>query len=280
MWQKIRRWGLEMYAFLTAPFVVRNCLSMIGVMAGIFFLTFGWLKCYTAHGDSTQVPNYVGLSFREAAKKVRSRDFNAAISDSIYIPGKPPGEVISQNPKADSYVKEGRTVYFTVTKNNPDIVRLPGLVGRDDYEMYSRKLSRMGLKPRIAARIAMPRFAPNTIIAVLYRGDTITQKIRQGYSVEVGAMVDFVVTEEETLTVNVPDCMCKTFDAVRFIIEASGLSLGTVVKDATVTNQETAYIWKQTPKYNPNEIMRKGESIDLYLTQEKPKSCSEVIEED
>ena len=56
--------------------------------------------------------------------------------------------------------------------------------------------------------------------------------------------------------------------------------MGTVVKDATVTNQETAYIWKQTPKYNPNEIMRKGESIDLYLTQEKPKSCSEVIEED
>ena len=275
IWLNIRRFGLESYAFLTAPFVVRNCLSMLALVTGFLVLSFWWLKCYTHHGESLQVPNYVGMSFREAAKKARARDFAVAISDSLYVPGKPPGEITAQNPAPDSRVKEGRTLYFTVTKNNPDIIKLPNLAGGDDYDLYSRKLSRLGLKPRIVARVPDPRLEPNTIVAVVYRNDTITSKIRRGdFSVEMGATIDFVVSEKITLNVAIPDCECQTFGAAKFILQTSSLSIGAVIKDGTVTDEQTAYVWRQSPRYDANSTMRVGEQMDLYLTQERPQKCA------
>lgn len=273
MWQRLRRFGVELYSFFTAPFVVKNCLGMLGAMAVVLMLTFWWLKCYTNHGESVQVPNYVGMSFREAARKARARDFGVAVSDSLYVPGKPPGEITAQDPKAESRVKEGRTIYFTVTKNNPDIVKLPDLTGGDDYDLYSRKISRMGLKPRIVARAADPGAPANVILAVIYKGDTITRKLRAGYSVEMGATLDFVVSEEVKTTVNIPDCVCQTLDAAKFLLQTSELSVGTIIKDASVTDPESAYVWRQMPKYDPNGTMRKGEQIDLYITQDKPSTC-------
>ena len=275
IWLKIRRLGIELYCFLTAPFIVRNCLGLLGFFGGLFLLTFWWLKCYTNHGESLQVPSYVGMRLREAAQKARARDFAVTVNDSMYVPGKPPGEIVAQNPAPHSRVKEGRTIYFTVTKNNPDIIKLPELAGSDDYDLYSRKCSRLGLKPRIAARVADPRLAPNTIVAVLYRGDTITPYLRNGFQVEMGATIDFLVSEQVTLTVMIPDCVCQTYDAAKFLISSSNLSVGAVIHDGTVENEQTAYVWRQTPKFEPDATMRVGEQIDLYLTQAKPAGCGD-----
>jgi len=246
---------------------------MVGLLTTLFLMTFWWLRCYTNHGESIQVPSYVGMGFREAFRKARSRDFQVAVSDSIYVPGKAPGEIISQNPAPESRVKEGRTIYFTIAKNNPDILKLPDLASGDDYDIYSRKLSLMGLKPRIAARVADPKVGTNTILAVIYKGDTITYKIRGGYKVEMGTAVDFVVSDKIMLNVAIPECVCQTLDAAKFLIQTSNLSVGTIIPNGTVTNPETAYVWRQSPKFDPNGIMRAGEQIDLWITQEKPVDC-------
>ncbi|MBN8677087.1 MAG: PASTA domain-containing protein [Chitinophagales bacterium] len=280
IWYRIRRIGVEMYAFFTTPFVLKNCLGMVSLMTLFLMLTFWWMKCYTNHGESVEVPSYEGMSFREAAKKARSRDFGVAVSDSIYVPGEPPGKIVSQDPKPKSRVKEGRTIYFTVTKNNPDILKLPNLKAGDDYEIYSRRLARIGLKPRIVARAADPGVGPNTIIAVIYKGDTITEQLRvKDVPVEMGATIDFVVSEEVTLTVIMPDCVCHTLSEAKFKLQVSELSIGAVIKDATVTDEENAYVWRQSPKFDANGTMRKGEKMDLYITQNKPSSCASKPDE-
>ncbi len=273
VWLIIRRIGLEVYSFLTAPYVVRNCMWLIATMGILLVLTLWWLKCYTHHGESVQVPNFVGMGFREAMVKAQARGFEVVINDSIYVPEKPPGVVLLQNPKPESRVKEGRTIYFTIAKRNPDIVRLPNLVGNDDYDLYSRKCLRLGLKPRVIARVADPRLAPNTIVAVLFRGDTITEAIRYGYEVEMGAEIDFVVSEQVALLVEIPNCLCLTYDAARFLITSNQLNVGAVINDGTVVDQMSAYVWRQSPAYEPNGTLRVGEQIDLYLTQELPPHC-------
>ena len=91
--------------------------------------------------------------------------------------------------------------------------------------------------------------------------------------VEMGATIDFVVSEEVTLTVNMPDCVCHTLSEARFLLQTSELNLGTVTKDASVDDEENAFVYRQTPKFDPNGTMRKGEQIDLYITQERPASC-------
>ena len=76
----------------------------------LLVLTLWWLRCYTNHGESIEVPNFVGSSYKEALRIAKAKDFNVAITDSIYLEGKLPGEVLTQNPKAKSFVKEGRTI--------------------------------------------------------------------------------------------------------------------------------------------------------------------------
>lgn len=273
MWQAIRRFGIELYCFFTAPVFVKNCLGMAGVLFGFFLLTFWWMKCYTNHGESMEVPNFREMNLREASKKAKARDFRVAITDSIFMPGKPPGEIISQNPEPGSRVKEERTIYFTVTKNNPDVVRLPDLAGGDDYDMYSRKVARLGVKPRITGRVNDPKVEPNTIIEVIFRGDTITDKLDQGISIEMGATLDFVVSEQVSLTVEIPDCVCMTYDAAKFLIQTSQLNLGSTVKDGTVTDPERAFVYRQSPRFSAGGSMRVGEQVDLYLTQNRPSGC-------
>ena len=107
IWLAIRQAGFEVYSFLTAPFVVRNCLGLIGFFSGLFLLTFWWLKCYTNHGESQEVPNFVGMGYRAASAMAMSSDFDVVVNDSIYVPGKPPGQVLAQNPTPGSRVKEG-----------------------------------------------------------------------------------------------------------------------------------------------------------------------------
>lgn len=247
----------------------------MGVLSGLFLLMFWWLTCYTNHGESVQVPNYVGMSIREASKKARSRNFSVAISDSIYMSGKPPGQVLDQHPKPDSKVKEGRTIYLTIAKFNPDVIKLPALVDGDNYDLYSRKLINMGLNPRIVARVPKPDYNANTIMAVIYHGDTITEKIRnrRDFTVRMEESIDFVVSEKVMLNVNIPDCVCQTYNAAKFLIQTSNLVVGAVIKDATVSDPETAYVWRQSPGFDENGMMRVGEQLDLYLTQDKPKAC-------
>jgi beta-lactam-binding protein with PASTA domain len=273
IWQIIRRTGLEIYCFATAPLVVKNCLGMLTISGLLLVLTMWWLKCYTNHGESTEVPNFAGLSYKEALRIAKSKDFQVAITDSIYMEGKLPGEVLSQNPKAKSHVKEGRTIYFTIVKNNADLVTLPGLVGNDDYEIYRRQCERLKIKTRISARAQNARLEPNTILAVIYRSDTITTQLRRGYKIEMGATLDFVVSEAGGDDVPVPKVLCLSYDEARFIINSSGLSVGQVLKDATVDNASAAWVWKQSPVSGDEVTVKSGQAIDLYLTQDVPQGC-------
>lgn len=239
----------------------------------LLVLTLWWLRCYTNHGESNEVPNFVGSSYKEALRIAKAKDFNVAITDSIYLEGKLPGEVLTQNPKAKSQVKEGRTIYFTIVKNNADLVTLPGYVGNDDYEIYSRQCQRLKIKTRISARIQNSRLEPNTILAVIYRSDTITAQLKRGYKIEMGATLDFVVSEAGTDEVPVPNVTCMSYDEARFVINSSGLNVGQVLKDGTVDNASTAWVWKQTPVSGDEMVIKTGQSIDLYLTQNVPNGC-------
>ena len=271
IWQFIRRIGLEIYCFLTAPLVVKNCLSMLTLGGLLLVFSLWWMKCYTNHGESVEVPNFVGMSYKEAVRAAKSNDFNIAITDSVYIEGKLPGEVIAQSPKNKSLVKEGRTIYLTIVKNSADMVTLPPLAGSDDFDMYARQCARLNIKTRISGRVQDARLEPNTIVAVIYRADTVTHLLRSGYKIEMGATLDFVVSEAATNDVTTPDVLCLTYDEARFLLSSSGLSIGQVFKDGTVSDPASAIVWKQMPL--SGNLLTTGQPIDIYLTQDTPQGC-------
>ncbi len=83
-------------------------------------------------------------------------------------------------------------------------------------------------------------------------------------------MLQFVVSVRHTGMVPIPDMVRKTYEAV-FLISGMNLNIGTIYGE--VTDRSTAYIWKQEPAYVPDEMLRMGEQVSLYLVQERPAGC-------
>jgi beta-lactam-binding protein with PASTA domain len=272
--QKVKRWGREVFLFLTSFIFLKNLVGIFAFLGLLFFCTTWWMTCYTNHGESLQVHDYVGLELDDAIRKAKSRSFSIVVNDSIYIPGKSPNVVIGQNPTPLSRVKEDRKIYLSITKTIADLLTLPNLFdGSDDYYSYQTKLERLGLKSRIVGRQYSSKLEENTILEVIYGKDTITDDLDKKIQVPEGVEIGFIVTEKGGGSVPVPNLICQKYDAARFVIGNYNLNIGSVIKDATVTSETTAYVYKQVPRYSASKSVRVGEQIDLYLTQQRPDNC-------
>jgi hypothetical protein len=75
--------------------------------------------------------------------------------------------------------------------------------------------------------------------------------------------------------VDIPDCVCQTLEAARFLLQTRNLNVGSILSNSSVTDRNTAYVWKQNPPYEPDAILRVGDQVDLWLTQELPANCPE-----
>jgi beta-lactam-binding protein with PASTA domain len=249
---------------------------MIAAVVGFVALTLWFLKCYTNHGESLQVHNYIGMRLKEARKMAENRSFHIVITDSIFIVGKEPGVVLEQNPKPLSRVKEDRSIYLTITSAVADFVMLPNITGgNDDYDRFYKKITGLDVKGQVIDHRFDARLEPNTILEVIYNGDTITNQLNTGFKVPKGSMLSFIVSSREGSTVTLPDLVCKQFDAAKFIVSNYSLNIGTIVRDATVSDDAKAYIWKQEPAFEEGKTIRVGEQINLYLTQKVPDGCGE-----
>lgn len=275
---KIKDWskkaGIETYNFVSSGIFLRNFGGIVGTISLSLLLTFWWINCYTRHGKSLLVEDYVGLDMDHAISRAKGNNFEIVINDSTFIPGKEPGVILVQNPKPKSSVKKNRKIYVSVTKRVPEPIILPDLRGgNDDYDNFSKKCGRKYITTEVSKRVFSNRLEPNTILEVYYNGEKITDKLNEGYSIPKGSTVQCEVTQRGGGTVPVPELVCKKYDAASFLVGTFNLSIGSVIADNTVTDQNTAYVWRQVPRYSASGNMKVGEQIDIYLTQYKPRDC-------
>jgi len=273
-WNKLKYFSGETFRFLISPIFLKNFLGIMSLLAVLIFFSFLWMHCYTKHGKTLQVHDYTGMPLDEAIKIAKKKSFSIVVNDSIYLPEKAPNTVLTQNPKPLSRVKENRKIYLSITKSNPDMITIPDLLGgNDDYRNYKRKLERLRVKSDIVGRRFNSKLEANTILEVIYKGDTITEMLDTGYKVAMGTTVEFIVTEKSGGSVPVPNVVCQKYDAAQFLIGNYNLNVGSVIEDETIKDKYTSYIWKQVPPYRRGAKMKVGGQIDLYLTQYRPDDC-------
>ena len=273
--ETLKYYGKEAYYFLSSGIFLKNFAGILGTLFIVLFITFRWMKCYTKHGESLQVHDYIGMNIEDAIAKAEARSFNMIVNDSISRPDLSPGEIIDQKPDPLSRVKEDRTIYLQIVKTNPDMKKLPDLVGNYDFNHYSNKLARKGIQSKISKRIYNEKYKENTILYLYYNGNKITEEdINKGIEVPEGSTLEFVVTERGGTVVASPNLVCMSYREAQFLINSSNLSIGSVINDKTVTNKDEAYIWRQIPDYAPNQNIRMGSQYDLYLTQYRPDGCN------
>jgi beta-lactam-binding protein with PASTA domain len=265
--EKTKSFGREAWYFVSSKVFLLNFGKTLGIMAGLLFLTFWGVKCFSRHGDSMKVGKYVDRNIKEVIREAEGDGFEIIVTDSLYKEGFPADLVIDQNPSANSLVKEGRTIYIKITKAAGDLIQLPDIAGRDEIAFYIQNLEMLGVKAGKIDTVLDANLTDGTIKQVLVRGQDVTGILGgvPGVKVPQGSAVDFVISKRESDEAEVPNLVGKTADECSLFLESMGLLLGTVTPDATVTNQNTARVTKTEP--TAGLMLKKGSTVHIYTTE-------------
>lgn len=107
--------------------LLTNIAAMIAVGFLLVYGTLAWLDHWTEHGKVAIVPDVKGDSYSEAVARLEADGFDVVLSDSVYNRNSRPGVVVEQNPKLDTKVKPGRTIYLTINAISPKSVTIPAI---------------------------------------------------------------------------------------------------------------------------------------------------------
>lgn len=249
----------------TKIFMLHFSLS-VGVVLVVLFITYLWLSSFTNHGESITVPDLKGMKFQELEAFLADKNMQVKIADSsTFMIDKPPGVVIEQDPAPNEKVKDGRTIYVTITRTVPPQVKFPNLIDVSQRQAEAI-LNSYGL--RVGQLIYKPDLAKNAVLAVMFKGASL----KPGDEIKKGSVVDLVLGDGiGNTTVDVPDFMGLTLDEVMFVLQGSSLNQGAIIFDESVRDSASAKVYRQIPEPGDSALIKQGESIDFFFTENPEK---------
>jgi UDP-N-acetylmuramate--alanine ligase len=259
------------WRLLKSGYFWKNFAAAIFFFVLCFFLLRMGLYLYTAHGNSTDLPDFVGMQKVEAENAADDLGLKLKFEKGPFDPNRPPGQVVLQHPKAGAGVKKNRSIYLTILTDEAPLIQLPTLVGNYDYTQYSTRIERMGdIRSKIREQVYDPKQEENTILHIFFGETKVTDAmLRSGYEVPQGSMLEFVVTVRQTGEVKVPDYKCKPFGVVEFLLDGSNLLVGEI--HGNVSNQSEAFVMRTDPP--GGKMVPVGSKFDIYLSQRRPDDC-------
>ncbi len=272
--ENLKAFAKEVWLFLSSGIFLKNFAMMIGLLVGIALFSNWFLGCYTNHGESVQVDDFTGMELSDAKRQGRDKDFQFEVLDSVWKEGKPSGIILSQTPKPLSRVKEGRKIYLTIT-GEPESYRLPDIkLSAYEFDRYSKKLAMNGVKSRVKERVYDRKQAEGSILYFYHDGKKVTEnEVKSGYYVMPGDVLEFVVTEQRSNELQVPDIVCMNYSAAEFLVSSSNLIIGTVNEEGAISSQSSAYVSRQDPA--AGQPMQMGGQITVWLSQSLPPGCED-----
>lgn len=277
MWEKTKAFFKEIYYFISSKIFLTDFAKMLGMIALALFMIFWLMTCFTRHGESLKVGNYVGKNMKQVEDLIDDDGFEYVVTDSIFRENFPPDMVLEQNPAPSSYVKTGRTIYLKITKAAGDLVLLPDLAGRDDLVSYTEALKTIGIRVGRIDTIPDANLSDGTVVKIMVKGRDVYADLAKGIRLPQGSQIDLAVTRRETNETTVPNFIengrYMTAEEYGFIVESRELKIGQIIKDASVTDEHTAFISKIYP--SKGTILTKGDSITIYLTQKDVTKSSQ-----
>ncbi|MDR3340294.1 MAG: PASTA domain-containing protein [Candidatus Symbiothrix sp.] len=106
---------------------VKNLLAAILVIVVLVLAVLSWLKIYTQHGQSVEIPDVKGLLVEKAEPIFASRDLNYQVIDSVFSRGAKPGSIVESVPPIGSKVKRGRTIYLKINSYTAQLISIPNV---------------------------------------------------------------------------------------------------------------------------------------------------------
>ncbi len=243
---------------------------------GCLLLTILFLRWYTHHGQSLSLPDYVGEHLSDAVRDAKKKSFRIQVLDSVFLVGEDGGIIVSQNPVADSKVKQKRKIYVTVTKYQPDkipVMRLPVLYGKS-FDRKKLELQQGFEIEAVKVGSTYDRGPPDHILEVRYNGETIidSRQRKEDVEIEKGGKLEMIVSKSTGGLLTVPDLSCKSYEEALFQLETLSLVIGETIPDVGLRAEE-GFVYRQVP--DPGSSIAMGEPVTLYLSREPAPGCIE-----
>lgn len=216
---------------------------IVALLAAIAYLGSGLLG--GGSDEMVPVPNFIGMNYTEEIKNNSEYDsFTFRIIEEQDTSGDyEDGEVMEQDPEADTEVKEGTRITLTIAEvDNGDtgdetMVAVPSIIGKS-YENAQSALRAAGLN------VSRTEQSSETIA----EGYVISCDPDVGTQVATGSTVNVVVsTGSANTNKTVPNLTGLTQDQAKAALEKVGLKLGSVTEEessaqaGTVINQTVPY---------------------------------------
>lgn len=263
--------------FLKSKTFKRNALAAIGIFIFLIVLNMFFLRIYTNHGNSVEIPELKGKTSNEVAAILDDLDLRFQIGDSVYSKETAPGTVLDQYPKAGMKVKENRIIFITLCALSQEMIAMPQLTDIS-YRQAINLIESNGL---IAGNIEyQPSEFPNLVLEQKVDG----KRIGVGEKIAKGSVVDLVLGSDSNGEASeVPTLFGRNLAEARLTIGEAFLNVGTINWDESIITEEQknkALIWKQTP--DPAEIFEvaRGTAIDIWLTLDPTKLQAKTQEEE
>lgn len=249
----------ELIRFLKSRIFWINALVIIIVIIMSIGLVYKWLDSFTDHGNSVSVPDLKGMNIKKVDDFLKTKNLSFKIADSsVYLLDQKPGTIVEQDPQPDEKVKQGRTIYLTITRSSAPMVKVPAL---KDVSLRQAEaiLAASGL--RMGEQIFKPDLAKNAVLSMMING----KDLKAGTDVPKGSAIDLIVGDGLGNTVvTVPSLIGLTYDEALFVLKGSSLNIGSLFFDGVIKDTLNATIYDQNPAPDNNTI-NQGEAIDLYL---------------
>ncbi len=254
--------------FILSKLFVKHLGLAIAIFTAVLLILLIWLNIYTRHGQTREIPSFIGRTLEEAEVIASKNKFRFVVTDSVYTTIVPRGTIAEQNPPAGMKVKKHRRINITINAFNPEMAEVPKLVGLSLRQALATittagfETGKLNYTPDISVDFVLKQLHNGTEIAP---GDTIQK----------GSVIDLVLgsglSSRRTL---IPDLVGLHFEDARNQILSSSLNLGTFVYDNTILTEEdtlNAFVYKQNPEYIEEATLQLGSTVYLWLTVDSLK---------
>lgn len=241
-----------------------NLIAAIATVVVLILTAFFSLRYYTKHGEGLNVPVLKGLAFTQAVSKLEALGLRYEV-DSVYVMDSPPGIVIDQDPDANTFVKDNRTIYLTVNVARAPNVKFPEIESKSLKEAQAL-LESFGLK--LGDTAYRPDVARDVVLQALFGG----QPVRVGESLPKGSRIDLVLGDGKgNEEVDIPSLLGLTKEEAIFALKNGAmLTLGTVTYEGQITDTANAVIIKQDPVLTDSVSKVKiGTPVNITLSNKK-----------
>jgi beta-lactam-binding protein with PASTA domain len=245
-----------------------NALAALGITIFLILFVIVFLRVYTNHGESVEIPDLKGKTTQETANILDNIDLRFAIRDSVYSPDLAPGTVLDQFPKPGMKVKQNRMIFITLCALSQEMIPMPQLTDIS-LRQAENLIESTGL---IAGSIQYKQseFA-NLVLEQRVNGRIIPK----GEKIPKGSRVDLVVgSDADGLATALPSLTGLNLNDAQLKLEENSLIIGTITYDESVSSEDQktqAVIWKQSPDPATTFDIERGSAIDIWMTLDPNK---------